>query len=129
MTYLFIVLLGVFTGVGHTSKEGILIFDSFQVESKGIGSSGPVSVIAKKGKSRFFDSILIRAFGREFLVEEKILKKIPKTANGIQMTYEKGYEELGGKTLYLSFSKGFTSSQKQKKVLAVKEFGEISFLE
>jgi hypothetical protein len=43
-----IVLLLAFASSAHASKEGILAFSSFRLESNGIGSSGKITVEGKQ---------------------------------------------------------------------------------
>ena len=45
------------------SEEGLLIFDTFQVSSPGIGPSGPVRVSGEQD-SKHIISLTINAFGR-----------------------------------------------------------------
>lgn len=111
-----------YVGSAFTSQEGILTISSFHVDSKGIGSSGPVAVqgtIDIAGEI----SLIVSAFGKTITIPKTVVEKIPKTFNGIQLSYEKGYESLGGRTIYIMFSTGFLSGQKTKTVLVVTEDG------
>lgn len=45
--------------------------------------------------------------------------------NGIQLSYEVGYKELGGRTLYIVFSQGFTSGAVVKRFVTVTESGSV----
>jgi len=111
------------------SQEGILSISSFRLESKGIGSSGNVVVTGKKDDSGVLVELKVKAFSKEINVPKKTLAKIStKYQNGIQISYEAGYKKLGGRTVYILFQKGYTSSVKEKAVLAVKEDGSSKIL-
>src|SRR4051812_14950202 len=91
------------------SKEGILILRKFRVESAGLGESGRVVVSGTQGNDGP-ESVRIDAFGRSYSLTPAHIRELRGlTANGIQLSYERGYPELGGRTVYILFSKGFTS--------------------
>jgi hypothetical protein len=46
-------------------------------------------------------------------------------ANSIQLSYEHGYKDLGGRTIYLLMTMGFTSGVPQGKLVSVTERGDI----
>ncbi len=53
------------------------------------------------------------------------LSKIPKFPyNGVQLSYERGYEILGGRTIYLVLQTGFTSGLEQKVLIILNEEGK-----
>jgi hypothetical protein len=107
------------------SKEGILRLDSFQLTSQGISDSGPVTITGNQG-DKGISRLTIKAFGREFDLDDEQLAKIRGLAiNGIQLSYETGYKELGGRTLYILLSKGFTSGNVGHKFVVVTESGAI----
>jgi hypothetical protein len=102
-----------------------LALSSFTIESAGIGASGPVQVTGKQDNKGITD-IRIKAFEKEFIPSETQLSSLSGlAANGIQLSYEAGYKELGGRTIYLLFSKGFTSGMVQSRTVEVNEKGEI----
>ena len=93
----------------HASKEGVLTWSSFSIDSPGIGSSGPVSISGKQD-STGATRITIKAFGRTYELGKAHLEKLKAMLiNGMQLSYEEGYKELGGRTLYIQVSRGFTS--------------------
>ena len=128
MKYIAMLSLMLLPEVGFTSQEGVLAIASFQIESAGIGSSGPVSVQGRRNSKGEFESLSVTAFGKTFAVEKRLLEKIPAGANGIQLTYEHGYPTLGGRTVYLTFLKGFASGTKDKVVLSINEQGKSSWV-
>ena len=46
--------------------------------------------------------------------------------NGIQLSYEEGYVEVGGRTVYIVLSQGFVSKRNRGVFLTVSEFKPIS---
>ncbi len=128
----FLLVLAIFfsmTPSAHSSKEGVLPFSSFTVQSQGIGSSGVIVVEGQKDALGNFKKLVVKAFGKTIEVNEDLLRKIPlKHPNGIQLSYEQGYEALGGRTVYITFLFGFTSGIKETFTITVTEHGQQSFL-
>lgn len=93
----------------YASKEGLLQFSAFTIESPGVGS------------------LNVTAFGQSFVLNSSQLAQLRSlSVNGIQISYEAGYPQFGGKTIYLVFSKGFTSSLRESKLVTIKERGDIN---
>jgi hypothetical protein len=44
----------------------------------------------------------------------------------VQITYEGGYVDLGGRTIYIVFSRGFTSGRVVQRYVAVTESGSVT---
>jgi hypothetical protein len=110
----------------NASQEGVLVFGLFKVESRGIGESGPV-VLSGRQTPDGFESLKVLAFGKTFIFTETQLKELHGALlNGLQLSYERGYAELGGRTLYLRFSKGFTSGIVGARLVTIAESGTIS---
>ena len=110
------------------SKEGVLLWSEFVVTSQGIGSSGPVRVSGKQTSSGI-TQLKIEAFGREFVAPDTALIELRGFfANGMLLSYEHGYTKLRGRTVYLSFMKGFTSGVTETMRLSVSESGQFQFL-
>jgi hypothetical protein len=66
-------------------------------------------------------------FGREFTLSTdqiKLLADLP--FNGVQLSFESGYEQLGGRTLYILFTKGFISHRVTGKLVILNERGDVS---
>ena len=124
-TALFLISLFIFEASGvRASQEGTLAFGTFRVESPGIGSSGPVIVSGTQGKG--ITSLRVEAFGKHFDLTPDQLKSLQRvTANGLQLSYEGGYEELGGRTIYLLFTTGFTRQVIQRAFVTIKESGYV----
>jgi hypothetical protein len=121
-TIIFIFLIAV---ESFSSQEGVLSFSKISFESEGIGTSGPVSVLCKNNKNEIH-YLEVNAFGKKYILSQRDLKKISKLPyNGIQLSYEQGYKELGGKTVYIVLVFGFKSGTKEKIAITVVENGTI----
>jgi hypothetical protein len=109
----------------HASMEGILLLNDFHISSNGLGESGPV-VIAGKQNDSGIQSLDVRVFGKHFQLNKTQLLAISALSiNGIQLSYEAGYKELGGRTLYIVLSKGFTTDSVGKRFVVITESGEV----
>jgi hypothetical protein len=107
------------------SSEGILILGKFRVESEGIGESGRVVVSGTQGYDGP-ESVRVDAFGKSYSLRPAHIRRLRGlTANGISLSYERGYRELGGRTVYILFSKAFTSGTVSAKYVSVAERGDI----
>ncbi len=110
----------------RASQEGILPIGALHVTSPGIGESGPVEVTATRG-SDGFSSLAIQAFGRTIkLTAVQLAALHGQFVNGVQLSYEAGYKELGGRTVYIVLSKGFTSGTQETQRISVNEQGTVA---
>ncbi|HRK09325.1 MAG TPA: hypothetical protein PLZ57_16270 [Pseudobdellovibrionaceae bacterium] len=124
MKFVLFCALALWPEAGFTSKEGVLTIQKFRLESSGIGTSGPVVVEGHRDDKGKFQSIRVQAFGKTLALDTSIIAQINDQANGVQISYEHGYRSVGGRTIYLVFSKGFTSEVKAKLVLSIDESGK-----
>jgi hypothetical protein len=109
------------TSFALASKEGVLPISSFTIESKGIGESGPIKITGQKHQDEI-TLLIVEAFGKQYKISEDNLKKIPKTPyNGVQISFEEGYRQLGGKTIYIIFQMGFTSGVRKQIQISLTE--------
>ncbi|MHA6206009.1 hypothetical protein ACXU4B_16405 [Dyella soli] len=109
----------------YASKEGILRMSSFELTSDGIGESGPVTITGKQGDKGIL-ALSITAFGKRFELDVAQLAKVQGLPiNGFQLSYEAGYKEQGGRTVYIVLSKGFTSGTAGRKFVVITESGAI----
>lgn len=112
------------------SKEGILTLSVFHLESDGIGASGKIVIDGQQNVNNQISQLSIHAFDKTYTVSPENLNHLANmTVNGIQISYEQGYQKLGGRTVYIQFQKGFTSGIIKKMILVVTENGQISVLE
>jgi hypothetical protein len=114
----------------HGSQEGALKWSSFSIDSEGIGSSGPVSISGKQDATGI-TAMTIKAFGRTYELGKEHLDKLKSIfMNGMQVSYEGGYKDLGGRTLYIQVSRGFfVSGIASRKFIIVNERGDIAVQE
>jgi hypothetical protein len=114
----------------EASQEGILKWSSFSIDSAGIGTSGPVSIAGKQDASGI-TAMTVKAFGRTYELKKDHLDKLEAMhMNGMQLSYEGGYKELGGRTLYIQLSRGFIASGvTHRKLIVVTERGDVTVKE
>jgi hypothetical protein len=121
-----ILAFSILSGSVSASKEGLLALKAFALESPGIGESGPVKISGAQSSS---DITLLRieAFDKTFNIGPDLLRQLRGfNANGVQITYEGGYVDLGGRTIYVIFSRGFTSGAVVQRYVAVTESGSVT---
>jgi len=105
--------------------EVILPVRSFQFESPGDGYSGPVIVSGTQGANGI-ESLTIEAFGKRMSLNSDQLQQLQGfRANGLQLSSEGGYPQLGGHTVYLVFLAGSASEVVDRKFVTVTEAGTI----
>jgi hypothetical protein len=119
------VLLAVAFGA-PASQEGILALSSFRLESAGIGSSGKVIVEGKQNEKNKIVSLKISAFGKDYVVpEDKLAALSGLPSNGVRISYEAGYADLGGRTIYIQLQMGFTSGTREQALVTLTEDGKV----
>ena len=121
-----ILAFSLLSGRVSASKEGMLVLNAFALESLGIGESGPVKISGAQSDGGIA-VLRIEAFGKAFNLRPDQLRKLRGfNANGVQITYEGGYVDLGGRTIYIVFSRGFTSGHTDQRYVAVTESGSVT---
>lgn len=121
--YLLVVAVALVCGSAVASQEGVFTFRKFRFES--FDESGPV-VVSGTQKDTGIDTLRIDAFRKSFMLRPAHLKQLRGLiVNGVQLSGEGGYAELGGRTIYLVLSMGFTSGISKSKLVSVNERGEI----
>lgn len=109
----------------EASEEGALAMASFTFQSNGI-DSGPVTVTGAQSVTGI-SALTIKAFGRDFTLTGTQLQQLKGVmVNAVQLSYETGYPQTGGRTVYLQLSMGFTSGIAAGKRVIVKERGDIT---
>lgn len=113
------------------SQEGALKFSKFNIESNGIGSSGPIKVSGERNADGEFSTLDVYFAGQRISVPENISKNIPTPANGIQLNYLRYSDSRGGRTVVVVFQFGFTNEPKpvERYSISVSENGNVSVLE
>lgn len=117
----------IFSGTAaRASQEGLLPLTTFQFQSAGSGDTGSVSVWGSVG-DKGLTELNVSAFGKHFTLNAEQLKSLGGLAiNGCQLSSEHGYKELGGRTLYIKLTKGFTSGISRAATVVVKEDGSVA---
>lgn len=123
--FLLMWILGGTLDVAYGSEEDVLVFGTFRVESPGSGGVGPVIVSGVRA-SEGFKRLKVEAFGRSFdLTPDQLNSLRGVEVNGLHLSHEAGYRALGGRTIYLQLSTGFTSGIKRRMFVVVTESGSI----
>ena len=112
------------------SEEGVLPFGTFRIESLGIGESGPVVVSgnqSNQGVLKFSVDVFEKHFDLNAAQLQQLqqLQQLGGYINGIQLSYEAGYKQLGGRTIYILLARGFTSGVASRKYVTITESGTI----
>jgi len=108
------------------SQEGVLAIGELRVTSPGIGESGPITVTASRG-AKGFSALEVQAFGHATKLTAAQLAKLDgQFVNGVQLSYEAGYKESGGRTVYVVLSKGFTSGVQEAQQISINEQGTVT---
>lgn len=92
------------------SRERYLEFDEFRIEANAGGDIGPVVVTGNRNVRGSLDSLQVEFLEMNVNVPESVLSEIPRYANGIRLSAESGYLELGGRTIYVVLSQAGASS-------------------
>ena len=108
------------------SQEAILAIGEVRITSPGIGESGPIAVTATRGP-KGFSALEVKAFGHATSLTRAQLTKLQgQFVNGLQLSYEAGHKESGGRTVYIVLSKGFTSGMQESQQVSVNEEGTVT---
>ena len=114
-----------FATLATASEEGVLVLGSFHIESPGIGASGPVAISGTQGP-KGLRSLTVEAFGKKYALNAAQLKELSGILiNNVQLSYEAGYKELGGRTIYIQFAQGFTSGIVTRKLVVITAGGTV----
>ena len=83
-------------------------------------------VVSGKQNSDGLQELTVEAFGRSFPVPESTLRKLGRLINGMQISSEPGYAEVGGRTVYIVFTQGFfVGETQQSSAIIVNERGDV----
>jgi hypothetical protein len=111
--------------VAVADVEGILALGTFRIESPGIGDSGPITLSGSQGHEGI-QSLTVQAFGKQLSLSPAQLQGLHSVVfNGVQLSYSGGYKQLGGRTIYVTFSKGFTSGVVGRHLVEITESGTV----
>ena len=108
------------------TRDAMLPWSSFLVESAGLDDSGPVSVSGKQD-SAGITSFRVQAFERTYELRSKQLEKLKGVhANGIELLLSGGRTTLTGRMLTIRLSRGFAGDVVVGKAITICDSGEIS---
>lgn len=110
----------------YASKEGMLTWSNFSIESAGIGSSGAIKVSGTQTDDSIV-SLRVNAFGREITLNSTQLNKLKNfPVNGMHLSFENDIWKKQHKILYVIISKGFTSGMDERKLIEIDNWGNVS---
>lgn len=109
----FVVILGavllplVWAAPANASKEGGLSLYSVILNSPGTDKSGPVRVEMRRSDEGI-EKLMVSAFGRNETAPSQLLQSIKEKRwlNGVQLSWEQGYELTGGRKVYVMLTEG-----------------------
>jgi hypothetical protein len=117
--------LALLSSVAVASQEGVLRLGEFRIQSPGVEQSGPVVITGKQSDTEIV-ALSVQVFGRTInLTKSQLLQLKGQYVNGLQLTYEAGYREVGGRTIYLILSSGFTSGIVTTQLIEINEQGSV----
>jgi hypothetical protein len=91
----------------NASKEGGLSLYRVILDSPGTDKSGPVHVEMQRSDEGI-EKLMVSAFGRNETAPSQLLQSIKEKRwlNGVQLSWEQGYELTGGKKVYVMLTEG-----------------------
>ena len=99
----------------RASQERAETFSSFSIEASAASVHG-------KQSQAGVEALRIDAFGRTFTLSKKQLRALDGLiVNGIQVSSDAGYPGMGGQSIYIRLSLGFTSGELAHKYVVVSE--------
>jgi hypothetical protein len=114
-----------FANVAFASKEGILPLTNFRLESAGIGSSGKIVIEGTQNDDSQLADLKVTAFGKHYVMPKSQLKGLSDLmTNGVRISYEDGYAELGGRTIYIQLQFGWHSATEKEVLITLTENGK-----
>jgi hypothetical protein len=109
----------------YASKEGGLSLYTVKLDSPGMDDSGPVHVEMKRS-DKGIETLKVSAFGKTETAPSALLGSIKQKRwlNGVLLSWERGYPDMGGKTIYLSLTEGGTAGAVVVAVIGFSEHGK-----
>jgi hypothetical protein len=109
----------------EASKEGMLLSNSFSIDSDGIDLSGPVKINGTQTDTGI-TALRVRAFNRDISLSNNELAKLRGFVfNGMQLSYAKGLLNDESKTVFIIFTKGFTSGVADSRTIELNAQGRM----
>jgi hypothetical protein len=116
-------------GAAVAAQEGASPSAVFSIAWEGRETVGPITARGSRGPDGSLQRLTVVAFGRTTEVPAEVMAELSKLRfNGVLLSSEPGYPELGGRTAYLQFVVGFTSGVINGVIVAVDEGGSVRIL-
>jgi hypothetical protein len=110
----------------HASKEGMMVWSNFSIESIGVDSSGPVKVSGVQVDDRI-TSFRVAAFGREIALNPSQLNELREfPVNGMHISFVRGILKKQHYILLVTISKGFASGVEESKLIEIDNRGNVN---
>lgn len=119
-----------FIPTATASKEHVLQLTKFRLESVSQGEPGTIIVHGSQDQSGKFHELEVEIMGMVVAVPANILQQIPALSNGVIISSEAGYKELGGRTVYITFLVTWSNAReiRERFVIAVSKDGRSGIL-
>jgi len=116
----FLLVFFMLSGFVQASQEGVEILSTLEAHTP----NAKVSIAQSPGK---VESFVVSAFGKKYQLTSDQLKMISSIMiNGVQISGESGYPELGGQAIYIKVFTGFSSGIRKSMIVTVSEENGIS---
>jgi hypothetical protein len=111
--------------VANASQEHTLPLTKFRLESVSQTDPGTIVVHGSQDQSGKFQELKVELMGQVVTVPASILQQIPTSSNGVIISSEAGYKELGGRTVYITFLVTWSNARtiRERFVVTVQEDG------
>lgn len=116
----------------NASQEQYLIVSDFHLEAKTGEAFGHVIVTGSRDETGQINKLTVQFLDLKIEAPATITAQIPKFANGVQLSAERGYENTGGRKVYVTFTQGAVvelPTCKEQWVVAVSEFNGVKLLD
>lgn len=124
------ILCSVIAGVAFASQEHAARIAEFSITWEGDEGAGPITARGARRPDGSLQRFTVSAFGRTIEMPAPVMAELSNIHfNGVLLSDEAGYPELGGRTAYLQFVVGFTSGVTSRVVVAVDEKGNVRLLQ
>jgi hypothetical protein len=108
------------------SQEGTLPWTAFTIQTSDQDNWTNGVTITGTQSTTGVTSLKVTAFKRDFILTTAQIKQLRGfSANGLLVSFETGWKEFGGRTLYLTFQVGFGAGVQETLVIRLNEQGEV----
>jgi hypothetical protein len=115
------IVIYVLSGCLLASEESPSVLGSFSINSKGHGSSGPITV-SGTASDEGIEELKIYAFGKEInLGKDGIIGLRGIMVNGLQVSYDGGYGKGAGRSFIIVFTTAYAADVVDKRYVIVND--------